>query len=403
MELPPDFLAELGFIPGGEVHVEVSVEGIGLSRPLGSLGKIYIEPTNQCNLSCRTCIRNAWEGVPTGFMDLGVFQRAVQGISRLPNPPLVFFGGYGEPLLHPEILQMVRSAKEAGSRVELITNGTLLDEAMSLGLARAGLDRLWVSLDGATSEGYGSLRPATPLNVVIENLYRFNQLATGPRPFVLPRPALGVVFVATRRNLHELPQVVFLASRLGATEFLVTNVLPHTMEMAKEGLFGCGLHEAAFEPSIFRLHLPRMDSWELANPGLISVLRSGFSLSLAGAELCKAHNRCPFVEEGSFVIGWQGEASPCLPLLYTHTQYLNEFERKCLRHVLGNVEEKGLMELWLDEAHILFRKRVKEFAFSPCTACGGCDLLESNQEDCFGNPHPTCGGCLFAQGVVRCP
>lgn len=210
MELPPDFLAELGFIAGGEVHVEISVEGICLSRPLGSLGKIYIEPTNQCNLSCRTCIRNAWEGVPTGFRDSEVFQRAVQGISRLSNPPLVFFGGYGEPLLHPEILQMVRSAKAAGSRVELITNGTLLDEAMSLGLARAGLDRLWVSLDGATSEGYGSLRPATPLHVVVENLYRFNRRATGPRPFVLPRPALGVVFGATRRNLQELPQVVSL-------------------------------------------------------------------------------------------------------------------------------------------------------------------------------------------------
>ncbi len=26
-----------------------------------------------------------------------------------------------------------------------------------------------------------------------------------------------------------------------------------------------------------------------------------------------------------------------------------------------------------------------------------------NEEDCFGNTFPTCGGCLWAQGVIRCP
>jgi cholesterol oxidase len=38
-----------------------------------------------------------------------------------------------------------------------------------------------------------------------------------------------------------------------------------------------------------------------------------------------------------------------------------------------------------------------------CTFCGGCDMSESNVEDCFGNEFPTCGGCLWSQGVVQCP
>lgn len=50
-----------------------------------------------------------------------------------------------------------------------------------------------------------------------------------------------------------------------------------------------------------------------------------------------------------------------------------------------------------------FRRRVQEFNFSPCILCGGCDLFESNQEDCIGSPVPTCGGCLWAQGIIRCP
>ena len=32
----------------------------------------------------------------------------------------------------------------------------------------------------------------------------------------------------------------------------------------------------------------------------------------------------------------------------------------------------------------------------------GCEFAETNEEDCLGNPHPTCGYCLWARGVVRC-
>lgn len=43
------------------------------------------------------------------------------------------------------------------------------------------------------------------------------------------------------------------------------------------------------------------------------------------------------------------------------------------------------------------------FDFSPCTDCGGCDLADSNQEDCIGNSFPVCGDCLWAKGVIQCP
>jgi hypothetical protein len=46
---------------------------------------------------------------------------------------------------------------------------------------------------------------------------------------------------------------------------------------------------------------------------------------------------------------------------------------------------------------------VLNFEFSPCTLCDGCILSEKNEEDCYGNAFPTCGGCLWAQGIVQCP
>ena len=70
---------------------------------------------------------------------------------------------------------------------------------------------------------------------------------------------------------------------------------------------------------------------------------------------------------------------------------------------MGNLAERDLEDLWNAPEHLAFRTRVQEFDFSPCTFCGGCDCSLSNEEDCFGTPYPTCGGCLWAQGVIRCP
>jgi MoaA/NifB/PqqE/SkfB family radical SAM enzyme len=69
------------------------------------LSKVYVEPTNRCNLMCRTCMRNAWDE-PPGDMSLATFARVIDGLRAVDPPPTVFFGGIGEPLFHPQMLNM---------------------------------------------------------------------------------------------------------------------------------------------------------------------------------------------------------------------------------------------------------------------------------------------------------
>jgi MoaA/NifB/PqqE/SkfB family radical SAM enzyme len=90
-------------------------------------------------------------------------------------------------------------------------------------------------------------------------------------------------------------------------------------------------------------------------------------------------------------------------LLHTHVTYLFDTERSLKRHIVGNVNEHSLYDLWHTPDYVAFRERVQGFDFSPCTSCGGCELFESNEEDCFGNKFPTCGACLWGQGVIQCP
>ena len=66
-----------------------------------------------------------------GQMTDATFDRVISGIQELDSSPSIFFGGFGEPLSHPKIVDMVARAKKISPKVELITNGMLLTEDRS--------------------------------------------------------------------------------------------------------------------------------------------------------------------------------------------------------------------------------------------------------------------------------
>ena len=406
--LPPELASRFGLKAGTQVLVDEAGNNLRLRKPVTHLSKVYIEPTNRCNLECRTCMRNVWDE-PLGQMSNETFLRIIEGLKRFSPPPAIFFGGFGEPLSHPEIVDMITLAKTLGSSVQLITNGTLLTKDLSKRLIEAGLDMLWVSLDGAKPESYADIRLGAALPEVISNLADFRDACPLHEDFLeffFPYPSnpkIGIVFVAMKRNFSDLPSVVHLGNRLGAMEFLITNVLPYTPEMCDEVLYRRSISDGFFTPSAFRLQLPKIDVDNLTREGLFRMMGGGHSIYLAGIGFEEVINRCPFIEKGATAISWEGSVSPCLPLLHSHMSYVDERERFSRRYLVGNVVERDLNDLWNLPEYVAFRERAQEFEFSPCTSCGGCDLFEKNEEDCFGNPFPTCGGCLWAQGIIQCP
>jgi MoaA/NifB/PqqE/SkfB family radical SAM enzyme len=394
--------AESGHDPtaGHQLCVDETANGAQLRQPLDHLAKVYVEPTNRCNLECRTCIRHGWDE-PLGQMEEATFARIMDGLRTFSPPPTIFFGGFGEPLAHPHIVEMVAQAKALGGPVELITNGTLLTGEVSRRLIAAGLDLLWVSLDGATPESYTDVRLGAALPQVLANLAAFRDARTAAPDRTAPQ--IGIAFVMMKRNVADLPAVLRLGGRLGATRFMVSNVLPYTKAMCEEALYPRVLTRRLYSSSDSRLDLSALDGDQITDKSRRDVMRGGLRISLDGGDLAEARNRCPFVERGAMAIAWDGSVSPCLPLLHSHVSYLGGQDRTSQRYVVGRVTECGLREVWTAPEYVAFRARVRGFDFSPCTGCGGCNLSETNQEDCYDNPFPTCGGCLWAQGMIHCP
>src|SRR5208282_6941253 len=95
--LPRELASRYGLNPGSRISLDERPNGLGLRSPVTRLAKVYVEPTNRCNLECRTCIRNSWEE-PLGQMDDRTFSAIITGLGAFEGPLTLFFGGFGEPL-----------------------------------------------------------------------------------------------------------------------------------------------------------------------------------------------------------------------------------------------------------------------------------------------------------------
>jgi MoaA/NifB/PqqE/SkfB family radical SAM enzyme len=398
--LPPDVMEHYGIRPGAQIRMKAGSKSLRLHRPVTQLAKVYVELTSRCNLTCQTCMRNAWQETQ-GDMTEATFQRLLQSLQALPSRPDVFFGGFGEPLLIPDIAAKVAQVKGLAGKVELITNGMLLGERLSHELIQAGLDTLWVSVDGATPEHFADVRLGAALPTVFDNIMRFSNLRNPNHPY----PEIGISFVAMRRNIADLPELIRMSTRLGASRYMVTNVFPYTEEMCKEMLYTRVVDGFDSTPSPWspRIDLPRIDLNPENQDAIVHAMRYRDNVRMNGVTLGQDRSRCPFIERGSAAICWDGAVSPCLPLMHHYITYLHGQRRSVRKHVIGNLNDRDLSSIWETPDYVAFRKRVSEFDFSPCTWCGGCSWSEANEEDCFANPFPTCGGCLWAQGVIQCP
>lgn len=402
--LPHQLATKLGISAGDEIRVDPNGLGLFVHPSVHTLKRVYVEVTNRCNLNCSTCMRNVWD-VPYGNMSPTAFERILLGFENSPQKPELFLGGYGEPLSHPHILEMIEQAKRQGHAVSLITNGILLSEQVSHSLIDLNLDMLWVSLDGASAECYADVRLGDSLPAVLKNLKSLRALKY--QNFWISswsgHPKLGLAFVAMQRNIHDLGEVIRLGTRLGAVEFSITNVLAHNDELFKENLYMRSLDMVPGQDVRPTVHMPLMDVQPETLKALGDILKDLNQIDFTGSLLNQNVDRCPFVERGSLSVRWDGKVSPCLPLLYTHKHYLGDRERTSREYFVGDVHERDLWQIWNDQAYRSLRKRLQDFDFSPCTFCNSCEMAVENVEDCFGNVHPTCGGCLWAQGLIRCP
>lgn len=130
---------------------------------------IDFETSSLCNLNCPMCYRPHRSDKNDGLMDFDVFKK---GIDECAEHGLysIRLSWRGEPTMHPHIIDMIRYAKSRDiSEVSFITNGYNLNDELSEGLVRAGLDYFSVSIDGI-GEKYEEIRYPARFDETVEKL-----------------------------------------------------------------------------------------------------------------------------------------------------------------------------------------------------------------------------------------
>lgn len=133
--------------------------------------RLWIEPTNICNLDCVMCLNKSIPKKERGFMDFDLFRKIIDEAANFVYD--VYLHHRGESLLHPDIFEMIKYAKERKISTRLHTNATLLTKEKSYLLLNSGLDFLSFSFDGYEKETYEKIRIGANFERTLSNINNF--------------------------------------------------------------------------------------------------------------------------------------------------------------------------------------------------------------------------------------
>ena len=133
-----------------------------------------VELTTRCPLQCKMCIRAECSDWHPGDMRLEDFRKI---LPYLKDVETVVLEGWGESLLHKDLLECVRLVKGQGSTVGFVTSAKGLNENRVSELVAAGLDFVGFSIAGTTSEVHDAIRVNSKLPEVVKAIQLFNNSA----------------------------------------------------------------------------------------------------------------------------------------------------------------------------------------------------------------------------------
>jgi len=180
-----------------------------------SVRRISFEVTNACNLSCPHCLRD--DATAKRYLKLEHLEKVLVQAKRYGTEIIILTGG--EPLLHPQIEEMIARIAYHGYRWYIVTNGTLLDRLGRLvgnPEYRKKMTHLSVSLDGATEETNDSIRGPGHFRKVMKAL-----------SYAKAKGALlGFKMSINTANAGEMEGIVRLAAKLGAAFVEFSHMTP---------------------------------------------------------------------------------------------------------------------------------------------------------------------------------
>lgn len=187
----------------------------------------HLDITNDCNTNCLYCwfhsplslkridadlLDEKWKKT---YLDLDIAKLLIKDLARLGTKEDLVLSGKGEPVLHPNVVEVIKEAKQRDIFVTLFCNGVELDANLQDAIIENQVDLLYISVSSATYRTYIKLHPRRPKD-------EFGRIVKNVAEFVGKKKRLGVkrpqavwVMVICYPNAHEVLKFYELGKALG--------------------------------------------------------------------------------------------------------------------------------------------------------------------------------------------
>ena len=305
---------------------------LGISSLWSMPKKLAIDPTNHCDLKCPLCPTGLGDKtVDRGLMKLEQFKPVIDRLGKWLQSVDMY--SWGEPLLNKSFVDMIRySATE--NKIRTITSlhlNNMTDEQVE-GFVNSGLDKLIVSVDGATQEIYEKYRVGGNIDKVFDNMRR---LVAARKKY---NSKLCVVwnFLVMKQNEHEMDMARQIAKEIGVEitfSIMRTNLKDDILQNVKN-------------------NIEKDAQWIPENPDY-NPYDLGQKKRKNPIKFCKR----PWMET---FVNWNGDVFPC-GCVVTESKYS-----------MGNVFEKDFEDIWNGDKYIAARKELLDQPNDLETICHIC-------------------------------
>lgn len=297
--------------------------------------RIQIEITNRCNYTCGMCPRESFN-LPEKDISPDLFYKIIDRIGSRYNITLT---GWGEPLLHPALMDMIAYTKGKGHNVGVTTNGLLLAPFVEKFIET--VDKLTISLDSI--EGGSEVIDGHPSNEVvqknIESLVKYRGGKTKP----------VVTIQITMHDKQQCLDTIRFSGEVGADRIYLVRL---NNPLSNSGFKRPGLEE---ELEIYKEagELARKYGLQVDNNytafdnGLLRLLYKKLR-----PMMYRFDKYCPKPYDYLY-INIDGKVTPCCDLP---------------RYEVGNILKQSIDEIWHGENMQYFREHQND-------VCGNCDAL----------------------------
>ncbi len=320
--------------------------------------------TSRCNLACVHCYAAMCDATNISDLDTPSALRVLDDLAAFKCPVVLFSGG--EPLLRPDLPELVAYAVSLGLRAVVSSNGTLLNETTAQALKAAGTRYVGISIDGRP-EVHDRFRGVQGAFFRTMDGIRACQavgLKVGLRHTITTETADDIPFLFDLMAKEAIPRICFyhlvstgraadeavLDLTCEQTRRVVDEIIDHTVELAR-----CGVAKEVLT----------VDN-HCDGPYLyLRLLREGRADDAARVMELLRMNGGNSTGHGIASIGWNGDVFP------------DQFWRTQL---LGNTQEQPFSAIWSDpDATLLNELRHKaQHVTGRCKTCRFLDVCGGN-------------------------